>query len=361
MPELPAVTAAPAPASAAAITKAASLQSYLTIRWLADRDYRDDAFAIYAYFRWLDDTVDEGLADRAARLAFVARQREILAKAAGGAAGADLSTLAVTPEEALLVGLARGAAGPTEPATGLLVSLGSMLDVMEFDARRRSRPVTQDELDAYTHDLAVSVTEALHHCIGHGCGCPRDESRYVAVTGAHVAHMLRDLVEDVAAGYLNLPAGLLPDDVVPGDASPGEALVGAAPSDALLDALHSPAVRAWVEGRVGLARGCFVTGREYLARVESTRCRLAGHAYVARFEWVLDTIECDGYALCASYPERATWRGGLAIAADGARSAFVGRGARRRARATRGEAAAGRDAVSRDAATRDASAREAAR
>jgi hypothetical protein len=314
-----AVTAAPA----AAITKGASRQSYLTIRWLADRAYRDDAFALYAYFRWLDDTVDERLADLDRRLAFVARQRDILARAADGATAADLSSLDVSPEEALLVGLARAANTDTD----LLLSLRSMLDVMEFDARRRGRPVTQEELDAYTHDLAVAVTEALHHCIGHGCGCPRDESRYVAVTGAHVAHMLRDLAEDVAAGYLNLPAGLLPDEVQAGAAG-----AGALPSDTLLEQLHSHAVRAWVKDRVELARSCFATGRRYLADVESARCRLAGHAYVARFEWVLDAIERDGYALRAAYPERATWRGGLAIAADGARSALAGRRARKAAR-----------------------------
>lgn len=328
MPVRLAVTAA----SAAAITKVASRQSYLTIRWLADREYRDDAFALYAYFRWLDDTVDERLGDRGGRLAFVARQRDLLARAAGGATADELSRLGVSPEEALLVGLtrttgarpsgarptgARPADGLTVPGTGLLLSLNSMLDVMGFDARRRGRPVTQDELDAYTHDLAVSVTEALHHCIGHGCGCPRDESRYVAVTGAHVAHMLRDLAEDVVAGYRNLPAGLLPDDVVAGE---------------LLGYLHSPAVRAWVRDRVELARECFATGRTYLAQVESARCRLAGHAYVARFEWVLDAIERDGYALRLAYPERATFRGGLRIAADGARSAVAGRRLRRATR-----------------------------
>ena len=314
MPEQPAWPRAPA----AAITKRASLQSYLTIRWLADRDYRDDAFAIYAYFRWLDDTVDERLADRDRRLAFVARQRDLFARAAGGATAPGLSSLGVSPEEALLVGLGRCATSP-----GLLLSLTSMLDVMEFDARRRGRPVTQDELDTYTHDLAVSVTEALHHCIGHGCGCPRDESRYVAVTGAHIAHMLRDLAGDVAAGYLNLPAGLLPDDV----GAEGARAV-AVPSDDLLGHLHSPAVRAWVRDRVELARSCFATGRGYLAQVESARCRLAGHAYVARFEWVLDAIERDGYALRPAYPERATFRGGLRIAADGVRSARAGRRAR---------------------------------
>lgn len=288
------------------------MQSYLTIRWLADRAYRADAFALYAYFRWLDDMVDERLTDRDERLTLVARQRDLLAQVATGmtsrgAASSDLAT-----EEGLLVGLARSALAdrPGGDGGGLLLSLGSMLDVMEFDARRRGRPVTQGELDGYTRDLAVSVTEALHHCIGHGTRSPHDETRYVAVTGAHVAHMLRDLVEDVDAGYVNIPSELLGG----GQLS--------------LEDLHSPAARAWVRDRVALARSCFATGRLYLVRTESARCRLAGHAYIARFEWVLDAVESDGYRLRRGYPERGTLRGGLAIAADGARSAAA---ARRRA------------------------------
>jgi phytoene/squalene synthetase len=304
------------------MTRNASRQSYLTIRWLADRAYRADAFALYAYFRWLDDAVDELLADRDQRLTFVVRQRNLLARAVDGETAADLS-----PEEALLVGLVRpdraSSGGEIRADTldgrtdGLLLSLRSMLDVMEFDARRRGRSVTQHELDDYTRDLAVAVTEALHHCIGHGQGSPQDETRYVAVTGAHVAHMLRDLAEDLGSGYLNVPAGLLGDGHVS------------------LEDLHAPAMRAWVRDRVDLARSCFTTGRRYLADVENARCRLAGHAYIARFEWVLDAVERDGYRLRQGYPERGTLRGGLTIAADGARSAL----AARRTRSQRASAA----------------------
>ena len=242
---------------AAATTRTASRQSYLTIRWLADPAYRADAFALYAYFRWLDDTVDERLGDRDERLAFVERQRALLVRAAAGARPSGLS-----PDEALLVGLAR----PDRPdragqrGDAVLLSLHAMLDVMEFDAQRRGRPVTQQELDDYTQDLAVAVTEALHHCIGHGCRSAHDETRYVAVTGAHVAHMLRDLVEDLDAGYLNVPSELLVD--------------GQLSRDDLL----SPELRAWVRDRVALARSCFATGRRCLARADSARCRLAGHA-----------------------------------------------------------------------------------
>lgn len=288
------------------------MQSYLTIRWLADPRYRADAFAIYAWFRWLDDTVDERLPDRDQRLAFVARQRRLLDLGADGVPvpGADAPGWApLRPEEGLLVRLGASASALGTDGEPLLLSLRTMLDVMEIDAARRGRPITQRELDEYTHALAVAVTEALHHCIGHGCPCPHDDTRYTAVTGAHVAHMLRDLVSDIDAGYVNVPVEVLEE------------------ADASLADLHSPAMRAWVRDRVELARACFAVGRRYLERVEDGRCRLAGHAYTARFEWVLDAIEADDYRLRAGYPERATVRGGLRIAADAARSALTaGRG-----------------------------------
>jgi large subunit ribosomal protein L18 len=48
------------PTLAASITKAASKQSYYTIRFLVDRDRMDDAYRAYAYFRWVDDIIDDG-------------------------------------------------------------------------------------------------------------------------------------------------------------------------------------------------------------------------------------------------------------------------------------------------------------
>ena len=47
---------------ATSITKAASKQTYYTIRFLADRERVADAYRAYAYFRWVDDTLDAGSA-----------------------------------------------------------------------------------------------------------------------------------------------------------------------------------------------------------------------------------------------------------------------------------------------------------
>jgi hypothetical protein len=66
-----------------------------------------------------------------------------------------------------------------------------------------------------------------------------------------------------------------------------------------------------VKSRVQLAREYFEAGRDYLARVQNRRCRLAGFAYTARFAWLLDTIEREGYSLRPQYSERRSIGTGL--------------------------------------------------
>jgi phytoene/squalene synthetase len=181
-----------------------------------------------------------------------------------------------TAEENMLIELIRR---DDEKNSGLQAYLLNMMKVMEFDVNRRGRLITQSELSEYTRWLAVAVTEAMHYFIGHSCHSPHDETRYLAVTGAHITHMLRDTFDDVQAGYYNIPGEVLEAGHI-------------RPQD-----IESKAYRDWVRIRVWLARECFKAGRDYLARVENPRCRLAGLAYTARFEWLLDTVEREGYRL----------------------------------------------------------------
>jgi phytoene/squalene synthetase len=141
--------------------------------------------------------------------------------------------------------------------------------------------------------LATAVMEALHYFIGHTKPTPHLKGRYLAVTAAHITHMLRDAIEDGEAGYFNVPIEYLQKH-------------GLAAGD-----MESPAYYEWVRARVALARRYFKAGNEYISQVRSLRCRLAGYAYTARFEWMLRTIERDGYRLRAEYPERKSLKAGL--------------------------------------------------
>jgi phytoene/squalene synthetase len=168
-----------------------------------------------------------------------------------------------------------------------------MMAVMAFDANRRGRLISHLELTQYSRYLSIAVTEALHYFIGHNDPSPQTPTRYLAVTGAHIAHMLRDTVEDVTAGYFNIPCEFLESHKLD-------------PCD-----VTSNSYKVWVKTRTQMARTCFKAGMGYLTQVKNLRCRIAGYAYTARFEEVLNIIENDGYQIRPSYPGRKSLRGGL--------------------------------------------------
>ena len=268
---------------ASAITRAASKQTYYTIRFLVDRPRIDDAYRAYAYFRWIDDVLDVDArsgsvwseADRVKCMGFLDRQKLLLNDCLRGTPSRGASR-----HEAMLVELVRSA---DASGKGVEIYLRHMMRVMDFDLRRRGRLVTERELSDYTQWLAIAVTEAMHHFIGNGVGAPNDPTRDMAVSGAHILHMLRDTYVDLRAGYWNIPGEVLQRHSI-------------GPED-----VHSDAYREWVETRVRLASTYFEDGKAYLARVGNLRHRLAGLAYIARFEWLIETLKRDDFRLRPDY------------------------------------------------------------
>ena len=270
---------------ARSITKSASKQTYYTIRCLVDRDRVDDAYRAYAYFRWVDDTLDGASRSESERQMFLQRQKSLLEKCSHG-----LIPHGASPQEKMLIELVQH---DHDRKSGLQIYLHNMMQVMEFDARRRGRFISQGELNEYTRALATAVMECIHHFIGHDDLSPHDETRYLAVSGAHIIHMLRDTFDDAQIGYYNVPGEILEANQI-------------GPQD-----VQSEAYRAWVKSRVELAREYFMEGKAYLARVQNLRCRLACFAYIARFEWLLDTIEREDYRVRPQYHERKSAGTGL--------------------------------------------------
>jgi phytoene/squalene synthetase len=290
-------TANPSQKLASSITRSASLQTYLTIRYFVDRELVADAYRSYAYFRWVDDCLDENTLVPKERIAFLDRQRALLAACYQGIGIEDVS-----PEESMLVDLVQN---HPQRGSGLELYLRNMMAVMQFDLKRRGRMVSQAELSQYTRLLATAVTEALHYFIGHDCPSPHGDNRYLAVQGAHIVHMLRDYQEDIQVGYINIPIETVQEH------------------DLDLNDLDDPNFQAWVQSRLRLAETCFRLGREHIAQVGNLRCRLAGYAYLSRFEWMLQAIAADQYRLRATYPERKSWRAGLWVLRRTFSSAFL--------------------------------------
>jgi phytoene/squalene synthetase len=264
-------------ALAAHITNEASKQTYITIRTLVDRKRMPDAFRTYAYFRWVDDAIDHDAFDPGDRLDFLRRQQELLTRCLQGDFPRQVCT-----EEQMLVDLLQG---DMSHDWGLRIYLQDMMAVMAFDGGRRGRFISQEELAWYSRRLATAVTEAVYTFVGVDCGAPRIPARYVAAYAAHITHMLRDYLEDLDAGYINIPIEVLERD-------------GFEAGD-----IASDGFRTWVRERVRLARAYFAEGEAYTREMADLRCRIASTCYALRFEGVLQAIERDGYLLRENYDD----------------------------------------------------------
>lgn len=263
---------------ARSITKNGSSQTYFTALLMVDKDLVDDFFRAYAYFRWADDVIDDADLSHEERLAFAQRQGELIDGLFRNDTLGDLAD-----EEEILRDLIRNS---REGKGGLESFIRNMYAVIGFDARRKGRLVSQEELDWYTDVLGVSVIDGIQYFVGHDHPYPRTENQYLAGMAAHIAHMLRDAVEDTADGFINIPQEYLEEHGI-----------GAEDFDSL-------PFRAWVRARVEQARSGFLEGKRYIDQLDVLRCKIVAHWYCARFEGILDRIERDGFILRQDYKHR---------------------------------------------------------
>jgi len=245
---------------------------------LADRDLADDCLRAYAYFRWADDTIDIALQSGDDRSAFIVRQQALILRLYRGERPTDLC-----PEEQMLADLIAHDRGPD---SGLRSFIRNFMAVIAFDAGRNGHPVSRRELSAYTVCLGTAVMDGLLYFIGNGHPYPRTPDRTLAVVGAHLTHMLRDTLEDLPVGFVNIPAEDIESHGI------------------CLEDVESEPFRRWVRGQVEQARSCFREGKRYIDSLDVLRAKLAGGWYCARFERILDAIERDDYRLRREYHER---------------------------------------------------------
>ena len=185
-------------ALARTITWASSKQTYYTARLTVDKDLVNDFYRAYAYFRWIDDIVDTETSNDVTspsddeRISFIRRQRELIDRLYRNERTDDL-----TPEEEIVADLI---SHDRAENSGLQSFIRNMFAIIEFDAYRKGRLISQQELDWYTDSLAKSVTDGLLYFIGNGHPHPTTGGRYQAGLAAHIAHLLRDIVQDTADG-----------------------------------------------------------------------------------------------------------------------------------------------------------------
>ncbi len=260
------------------ITRNGSKQTYFTARLMVDKELVDDFLSAYAYFRWVDDVIDIHARSNQERIAFMERQKTIIDGLFNDETFKDLSD-----EEMIIAELIQHRSPDDE---GLGSFIRNMLSIIDFDAHRKGRLIQQNELAWYTERLGISVTDGIQYFIGNGHPYSKTKGRYLAATAAHITHLLRDMLKDIADGFINIPKEYLEaNNIRPDD-------------------FGTQAYRSWVQERVKLARRFFSEGKRYLDLLDVLRCKIVGYWYCARFEGVLDVIERDDYILREDYNER---------------------------------------------------------
>ena len=184
-------------ALARSITRSSSKQSYAIARLLADRDLVDDCLRAYAYFRWADDVIDVCSRSAEERLIFIRGQKRLVDRLYEGERPDDL-----TPEEEMVADLI---AHDRAENSGLQSFIRCFVEVLEFDAGRKGKLISQAELTWYSGQLGKAVTDAIQYFIGNQHTYGGSHNHYLAATAAHVTHMLRDMAEDLSEGFINVP------------------------------------------------------------------------------------------------------------------------------------------------------------
>lgn len=263
---------------AKSITRSASKQSYYTAKFMVDMELVNDFYRAYAYFRWVDDIIDETPLSLEERTLFILSQRKLI-----DSLYKNEKTLELSRGEQIISDLIKH---DKEKNSKLQSFIRNMFAIVEFDAHRKDELISVEQLEWYSNCLAKSVTDGLQYFIGNGHSYPSAKNQYQAAKAAHIMHLLRDMVTDIENGFINIPREYL----VANDLNPTQ--------------IDHPAMRLWVKGRVNLARQYFREGNEYLNGLKVLRCKIVGQWYCARFEKVLKKIERDDYLLCNSYNER---------------------------------------------------------
>jgi phytoene synthase len=229
---------------------------------LLPRDVRDDVYLLYLVFRTLDDLVDEGRPEAAARVGAVALW-------AAGAPGAR------TPEVEVLTDLARRHDLPRHALLDFCLGMGEDLEGVEY--------VTEADVDRYCYRVAGTVGVVMAAVLG----TDRPERARPAAAALGMAmqrtNILRDIDEDAANGRVYIARETL--ERYGGSLLPGERELLLRDQIARADALYEQGMAGIGELRCGRRAITAAAGmyRELLRKLERDGYgEQAGRAVVPR-------------------------------------------------------------------------------
>ena len=259
--------------------KSAHTFTLVLAKVLFRREYKAYFFLWYGYFRWVDDQVDAPDRSPEERIRFIEDQRTYLDKCYQG--GVDGSSGAREMDYiTLLVDLDRSLNCPMKGA------IYEMLEAIAFDALRigRGKPPAKDR---FYESIEKEVSAYLK--IFHFFCAPEYDTelpqRPVEGIAGKIVHILRDLLEDLDDGVINIP----------------EEDIQAFGID--LDDPCSDSMRRWVHHQGDRAETYFREGKSQLHRYRSLRYKIAVVILCTKYEHILRMVRRQRFVPSRELPE----------------------------------------------------------
>jgi phytoene/squalene synthetase len=230
---------------------------------------RHYAYLLYQYLRAVDDFIDDPGIDQAAKARFLDEQYTHIRSLHDGGPARTCT---------LLAWIARY---NHRNGNVLKEDIMRMLAVFGFDVRRRGKAVSAAELETYSMSLARSYAGVLLYFIDPECEV-REDAVLIA-HACHMAHMLRDHLIDLRAGYLNIPR----EDLERFDIVPGQ--------------LESKGLRSWVKSRIETIEAYLRDGKERVLSGRPLRIILIACLYCFRYEIILRRLRESDFILQHEY------------------------------------------------------------
>ena len=250
--------------------------TYLT-SLLMPRRSRRYFWAWYAYIRWVDDFVDEGLKPQNERTAFVDRQLDLIRASKG--------RIPIRYKEEQLLDAVL--AYDTARGGMLRAALLDLLSSIRFDGQRVGEPADHATLHSHHEREVVSWL----YTIAYFCEVPakiQSPPGAQAAIGAKTAHVIRDFLRDCDERLFNVSRQEI-------------AAYGLNLRD-LTDGRAALPMRRWVAAKVRMAGRQLETGLHDAASCSSLRYRLIVAVLIAKYQAYLDRFRSDRFVLTPHTP-----------------------------------------------------------
>ncbi|MEW6621298.1 MAG: squalene/phytoene synthase family protein [bacterium] len=245
---------------------------YILAQLFFNRGCKEYFFLWYFYFRWVDDIADLPNRSYEEKIYFINSQREILLKTY---ADKELKEKYLIEEEKYIYYLAL-----FDLQNGLRLKnhILGMFSAIEYDIQRENLIPQKKELYKF---IEIEVTSYLNtflfFCKPKG-NYSLSSKPYGGIACKQI-HILRDFIEDLYQGWINIPVEDIGDYKIE------------------LNYINTPSFRQWVQEKVKFAEDYFLIEKQNLKTVPSLRYKLAVVALFAKYEFILKRIKKNKFYL----------------------------------------------------------------